>query len=93
MSPCRPRHTCEWCTAALANGKHVLVEKPFASNAEDAAQMAAAARASGRYLFEGFHYRFHPLFAQALAALRGGAIGRIRHIEAVFNVDLARHAG
>jgi len=71
----------------------VLVEKPFANNAEDAAQMTAAARASGRHLIEGFHYRFHPLFEQALAALRSGAIGRIRHIEAVFNVALPYKPG
>jgi predicted dehydrogenase len=78
----------QWCTAALANGKHVLVEKPFASNAQDAAEMLAAARASGKLLIEGFHYRFHPLFAHALEALRGGAIGRIRHIDATFNALL-----
>src|SRR6187200_2657779 len=59
--PLPPSAHLEWCTAALANGKHVLVEKPFANNAEDAAQMLAAAQASGRHLIEAFHYRFHPL--------------------------------
>jgi predicted dehydrogenase len=83
-----PSAHVEWCTAALANGKHVLVEKPFANNAHDAAQMVAAARASGKHLLEGFHYRFHPLFERTLAQLRGGAVGRIRHIEAAFNADL-----
>jgi predicted dehydrogenase len=86
--PLPPSAHLEWCTAALANGRHVLVEKPFASNAQDAAQMAAAARASGRHLIEGFHYRFHPLFEKALQAIRGGTIGRIRHVEAVFNANL-----
>jgi predicted dehydrogenase len=83
-----PSAHAQWCTAALANGKHVLVEKPFASNAQDAARMVAAARAAGRHLLEGFHYRFHPLFERALSLLRGGAIGRIQHIEAVFNAEL-----
>jgi predicted dehydrogenase len=46
--------------------------------------MVAAARASGRLLIEAFHYRFHPLFDRALAALKAGAIGRIQHIEATF---------
>src|SRR3954470_3006141 len=86
--PLPPAARLEWCTAALANGKHVLVEKPFANNAQDAAQMVAAARASGKLLFEGFHYRFHPLFVQALGALHAGAIGRIQHIDAVFNATL-----
>ena len=91
--PLPPSAHRQWCTAALANGKHVLVEKPFASNAEDAAQMVAAARAAGRHLIEGFHYRFHPLFLGALEALRGGAIGRIRHIEAWFNANLPNKPG
>ena len=86
--PLPPSMHLTWCTAALANGKHVLVEKPFANNAQDAAQMAAAARASGKLLIEGFHYRFHPMFGQALAALRAGAVGRIQHIEATFNAVL-----
>ena len=37
---------------------------------------------------KAFHYRFHPLFERALAALRNGDIGKIRHIEAVFNANL-----
>lgn len=83
-----PSAHLEWCTKALQHGKHVLVEKPFASNAHDAAQMVAAARAADRQLLEAFHYRFHPLFERALSALRGGGIGKIRHIEAIFNARL-----
>jgi predicted dehydrogenase len=83
-----PSAHLEWCVKALASGKHVLVEKPFANNAQDAAEMVAAARAAGRHLLEGFHYRFHPLFERTLSLLRAGAIGRVRHIDAVFNVDL-----
>jgi predicted dehydrogenase len=83
-----PSAHLEWCTAALESGKHVLVEKPFASNAQDAAKMVAAARAAERHLIEGFHYRYHPFFERALTAVRRGEIGRIRHIDAVFNASL-----
>jgi predicted dehydrogenase len=83
-----PSAHLEWCVKALEHGKHVLVEKPFASNAQDATAMVAAARAAGRHLIEGFHYRFHPLFELALTTLRSGAIGKIKHIEAVFNATL-----
>jgi predicted dehydrogenase len=86
--PLPPSAHLAWCTAALAHGKHVLVEKPFASNAQDAAQMASAARAAGKLLIEGFHYRFHPLFERALAALRAGAVGRIQHVDATFYAAL-----
>jgi len=50
--------------------------------------MVAAARAANRHLLEGFHYRFHPIFERVLSALRSGEIGRIRHIEAIFNANL-----
>lgn len=83
-----PSSHLEWCTAALASGKHVLVEKPFASNAQDAARMVAAARAANRHIIEGFHYRFHPLFERALGLVRSGAIGRVQRIEATFNAAL-----
>lgn len=83
-----PSAHLEWCTAALESGKHVLVEKPFANNAQDAAQLVAAAHAAGKHIIEGFHYRYHPLFERALSLIHSGAIGRVRRIEAVFNANL-----
>ena len=50
-----------WTLAALAQGKHVLCEKPFAANAAEAERMVEAARESGLVLLEAFHYRYHPL--------------------------------
>ena len=83
-----PSAHLEWCMAALASGKHVLVEKPFANNAQDAAQIVAAARAANRHAFEGMHYRFHPLFDRALGLIRSGIVGKLKHIDAVFNANL-----
>jgi predicted dehydrogenase len=83
-----PSAHLEWCGAALTSGKHVLIEKPFANNAQDAAQIVAAARTAGRHAFEGMHYRFHPLFERALGLIRGGIVGKLKHIEATFNADL-----
>jgi xylose dehydrogenase (NAD/NADP) len=49
-------HT-EWTIRALRAGKHVLCEKPFAVNPEDAARCFDAVEAVGRQCVEGFMYR------------------------------------
>src|SRR4051812_35020855 len=41
-----------WTKAALAAGKHVLCEKPFTANADEARDVAAAADASGLVVME-----------------------------------------
>jgi predicted dehydrogenase len=71
-----------WTMAALAAGKHVLCEKPFTANAEEARKVAAAQAGTGLVLMEAFHYRYHPLFARVLEILESGTIGTVRHIEA-----------
>lgn len=72
---------CEWTIKALEAGKHVLCEKPIASNAEEAQKMADAAARTGRVLMEAFHYRYHPLAARMRAIIAGGDLGSVRHIE------------
>ena len=54
-----------WTLRAIAAGKHVLCEKPFASNADEAAQVAQAAAGSGLVVMEAMHYRYHPLIRAA----------------------------
>lgn len=48
----------EWTMKALERGKHVLVEKPVANNAEDARRMFEYAESKGLVLMEAFHYRY-----------------------------------
>jgi predicted dehydrogenase len=45
-----------WTKAALDARKHVLCEKPFIANAEEAASVAEASRRSGLVVMEAFHY-------------------------------------
>jgi len=78
----------EWTIRALEAGKHVLCEKPLASNEREAVQMAEAARRNGRVLMEAFHYRFHPLMARVLEVLRAGEIGRIEHVQTAMCIPL-----
>lgn len=73
---------CEWTIKALEAGKHVLCEKPFASNTAEAEQMASAAQRADRRLMEAFHWRYHPLADRALEIIESGELGPIRYVEA-----------
>ncbi len=74
----------EWTVKALRAGKHVLCEKPFASNAREAIEMADAAKQTGRVLSEAFAYRYHPLATHMKDVLASGELGKIQEIEARF---------
>jgi predicted dehydrogenase len=71
-----------WTMRALAQGKHVLCEKPFTANAAEAEQVAAAADASGLVVMEAFHWRYHPMAARMLEVVGGGELGEVQRIEA-----------
>ena len=72
-----------WNLAALAAGKHVLSEKPSASNAEEAAEVREAAAKAGTVFMEAFHYLFHPVTRRLHEVLASGEIGELRHVEAM----------
>lgn len=70
-----------WNLAAVAAGKPVLTEKPFARDRAEAARVAAAAGAAGVPVMEGFHYLFHPVMRRALELAGDGTLGELRRIE------------
>ena len=74
----------EWTVRALRAGKHVLCEKPFASNAKEALEMEKTANETGKVLSEGFAYRYHPLTARVKQVLQSGELGKLKRIEARF---------
>lgn len=69
----------EMTMAALANGKHVLCEKPMAMNVAEAEEMAAAAADKGVLALIDFELRFQPGRQVARDLIRGGEIGKVRH--------------
>lgn len=73
-----------WTLEALRRGKHVLCEKPLACTAEEAANMAETAEATGALLMEAFMYRFHPRSLEIKQAVREGRIGAPRMLRASF---------
>jgi predicted dehydrogenase len=80
-----PSEHAKWSIAALEAGKHVLCEKPFAMNADEAAQMLEAAKTTGYRLIEAFHDRYHPLSAELDAVKASGVLGEILALRADFS--------
>jgi predicted dehydrogenase len=72
-----------WNLAAIDAGKHVLSEKPFASNASQAAEVRDAGHKAGVTVVEGFHYLFHPVMQRLFALLDDGELGDLVRVEAV----------
>ncbi len=70
-----------WNVAALRAGKHVLSEKPMASNGTAARKVRDAARETGMTIVEGFHYLHHPVTRRLRDLVTSGELGTVEHVE------------
>ena len=70
-----------WNLRAIAAGKHVLSEKPSASNAAEARVVLDAVAASDVKFMEAFHYRYHPVIARMLEIAGSGELGELQNID------------
>jgi predicted dehydrogenase len=78
-----------WTIAAMQAGKHVLCEKPFTANADEARAVAEADNAHpGLVVMEAFHYEYHPLCKRLVEVVRSGELGRIESIDVAFSAPL-----
>lgn len=77
------RHA-EVAIAALDAGRHVYLEKPLATDAEDGRAVVAAWRRSGRVGMIGFNYRFNRLYRDAARLLASGRQGAPVAVRSVF---------
>jgi predicted dehydrogenase len=69
---------------AIAAGKHVLVEKPFALTASEGAEIAAAARAAGVFVMEAMWTRYLPQSDIIRQLLADGVVGDVDLVMADF---------
>jgi predicted dehydrogenase len=74
--------------AALAAGKHVLLEKPFAPSLAEARRVVEAAEAHGLVLMVSQNYRFFPAVRAVAALVRAGTLGPVGMV----GVDFRRYA-
>ncbi|MGY8720162.1 MAG: Gfo/Idh/MocA family protein, partial [Verrucomicrobiia bacterium] len=64
---------------ALRAGKHVMVDKPMATNAKDAAKLIAASKKHRRRLMVGQNMRFSPEVQTARHLINQGKLGDVYH--------------
>lgn len=88
-----PSLHARWSVAALAAGKPVLCEKPFALTLADAEAMVAAESAYGGVLMEAQHSHYHPLSAHMRDLVQSGALGTITAVEAAFTAPVPAAPG
>ena len=72
-------------SAALAAGKHVVVDKPFTVTTHDARRLQAQAQAAGRVLSVFHNRRWDSDFLTLKQVLASGELGRIVHFESHFD--------
>jgi predicted dehydrogenase len=81
---------------------HMLIEKPLADTVAAARELSAAAERSGVALLVGHHRRYNPVLEKAREIVRGGGLGRltavaalwlIRKPDAYFDVAWRRESG
>ncbi|HZK17409.1 MAG: Gfo/Idh/MocA family oxidoreductase [Anaerolineaceae bacterium] len=74
-----------WTIKALQAGKHVLVEKPIALNAEEAREMVGVSVDKSLVLMESFNYRYHSRIQKVLETIRKDELGRLRFLHCSFS--------
>lgn len=68
----------------LEHGKHVLCEKSFTVNQQQAAELVDLAKEKGLFLMEAFWTKFLPAYRQLSEVLAAGTIGEITHLRAQY---------
>lgn len=70
----------EHALASLRAGCHVLVEKPFATNARDARAVVALARKKRRHIIVPYGWNYRPLGLKTRAFMKQHSVGRIEYV-------------
>jgi predicted dehydrogenase len=78
----------EQALAAIAAGKHVLIEKPVAMSAHEARDISEAAVAAGRFATEAMWTRYLPQADIIRRVLADGVLGDIRLVAADFGFSI-----
>lgn len=78
----------DMCMKAIANGKNLVCEKPFAVNEEKCKEVMDAAHEKGVFVTEAMWTNFLPINKEMKAELDAGTIGEVKTAELVLRGNL-----
>ncbi len=85
---CTPNHThVDLARAAMEAGKHVVVEKPMATDRAGASALLEVARRTRRHAAVALTYRGYPMVRRARELVRSGRLGRLRLVHGGYLQD------
>jgi len=83
-----PGSHADYCIRSLAAGAHVVCEKPFASNLEEADRIIAAASDAGRRVALNHEFREMPIFRALRDQVGSPGVGALRVVQTWQLMDL-----
>ena len=85
---CTPNHThVDLARAVMEAGKHVVVEKPVATDRAGATALLEVARRTRRHAAVALTYRGYPMVRRARELVRSGHLGRLRLVHGGYLQD------
>jgi len=78
----------EWAIQCAQAKKHILCEKPLATNVRDAHAILDAVKSNDVFMMEAFMYRCHPQCFKLRELLAQKVIGDVRKIHGHFSYDM-----
>jgi predicted dehydrogenase len=79
----------EYTVRAAKAGKHVLCEKPMATNVADCEKMIAACKAANVKLMIAYRCHYEPTNLRAIQLIRSGALGQVQAIDSPFGFNIS----
>lgn len=77
----------EMAAEALRANKHVVCEKPLATQLQHAVELAALAQSQQRVATVPYVYRYHPMVREARARIQAGELGKLNLIHGSYLQD------
>jgi predicted dehydrogenase len=79
----------EYTIRAAKAGKHVLCEKPMATNVADCERMIAACKSANVKLMVAYRCHYEPTNLKAIRMIQEGVLGQVEAIESPFGFNIA----